>query len=517
MTRKNGGKVMVKSSAPAEDRPEKQNGDEANRKMPSGPDFDVQVISATRQKMELVSVVEDNRHIAPELIARISTFMSIANSEVMNTCLAVGPRSARAIRQTYLKNNSQYYLWNALKRLLQKPRSREVTNKCRDDYRAWMRVNPDWKRLCTKKMMKRLQRVVDISVSGAGSLEVNGIYTMTTEICDGLPVYRMRGTWRGRPCSYCLFRCRQDNTMKRWFLSIVPTSMTPGTTEDLDFYSTRSDDGPLESPPGRRWIRGPKGLDPPPRLRGFGCIHPLATFNSPGIAIELGLNEILRFHVEERNIDVNAYFPSLFGDEPCHLLAVAMDADNIEAFRFLSSHDDVDMMRTANANTSLFEYAWAAAKMNGYADCFIRTLIEHQSFDANTDLIAPRGHSIIRPLDKCIHELESCMEDLSVGPKKFVLSVLLMLLERGGDPEHPGDRGKSPWRVAYDHYMYEKRRSRTLPPGNQAEDAAGKTMLWGKVAQLLRDPAAGLNRWKELNRDTRKFFFPHLSDCQSNR
>ena len=110
------------------------------------------------------------------------------------------------------------------------------------------------------------------------------------------------------------------------------------------------------------------------------------------------------------------------------------------------------------------------------------------------------------------------MGDLSVGPKElFVLSVLLMLLERGGDPEHPGDRGKAPWRIAYDHYMHEKRLSRTLPPGNQAENAAGKTMLWGKVAQLLRDPAAGLNRWKELNRDTRKFFFPHLFDCQSNR
>ena len=394
------------SSASADDQPPKQTGDDANLK----------AIASDGENQ--LHHTDHHLYIGPELVVHVAAFASIANSDVLNICLAVGPIPSHAIRKTYLQNNA-HYLENSLRCLLQTPMGEANTKKCRDDYRAWMAVNSDWKGRCTNEMIECLQRREEVDASGT----------------------------------------RDANS--------------------------------------------------PPTARSFGSIHPYDPFNSPAIAIELGLNEILRFHVEARNVDINAHFPSLFGVEQRHLLAVAMDGNNVEAFRFLTSHDNADMMRRANADTSLFQYAWAAAKKINYVDCFIiNTLIEHQSFDANA-ILPGNGHgNNLRPLQKCLHELEDLMEgntttgNLNSAPFLFALSILLMLLERGSDPGFREHGVTAPPRMAYDLYMGEKHRSRILPRGVRRV----RSSLWKKVTKLLLDPTHGLARWKELKRDTGSFF-----------
>lgn len=107
------------------------------------------------------------------------------------------------------------------------------------------------------------------TISGAGLAETNGLYQRTKEICDGIPVYRMQGTWRGRPCSYCLFRCRLSNGEKKWFISYVPQGVKPGTTKDVDFYCA-DPVSHFDFPPEHGWVRSAEGVDPAPTLRRHG-------------------------------------------------------------------------------------------------------------------------------------------------------------------------------------------------------------------------------------------------------
>ena len=266
-------------------------------------------MSAKKQKMEENPNAKGDSlaHFGTELIARVASFASIANSEVMNICLAVGPLDSNATRQAYLRENEKY-LEDALRSYFMRTKSRKsATIKCQDDYRAWMDVNSDWKRLCTKERMQLFQKEIrgEITVSGAGSLEVNGIYTLTAEICDGLPVYRIQGTWRGRNCSFCLYRCRLSNGDKKWFISYVPQGVKPGTTKDVDYY-VADQAAHFDFPPEHGWFVDPRcaeGVNPPPTVQ---CLNPHATFNSPALAIELGMIEILKVHVEEMNVDINS-------------------------------------------------------------------------------------------------------------------------------------------------------------------------------------------------------------------
>jgi hypothetical protein len=110
-----------------------------------------------------------------------------------------------------------------------------------------------------------------VTISGAGLAGVNGLYQRTAEICDGLPVYKMQGSWRGRPCSYCLFRCKLSNGNPSWYISYVPQGVKPGTTKDVDFYNADPMTGiHFDYPPATGWRRNSEGADPPPTLRRHG-------------------------------------------------------------------------------------------------------------------------------------------------------------------------------------------------------------------------------------------------------
>ena len=105
-----------------------------------------------------------------------------------------------------------------------------------------------------------------VTITGAGLANVNGIYKETALICDGLPVYEMQGTWRGRACRYCLFRCKLSNGNPSWYISYVPQGIKPGTTKDVDFY-TADPVGNSDLPPESGWRHCSEGADPPPTVR----------------------------------------------------------------------------------------------------------------------------------------------------------------------------------------------------------------------------------------------------------
>ena len=464
---------MVKSDCFSPYRKQGEGNEKEKRKSTNGSKDESAgaTMSAKKQKMEENPNAKSDSlaHFGIELIARVASFASIANSEVMNICLAVGPLDSNATRQAHLRENEKY-LEDALRSYFMRTKSsKSATIKCRDDYRAWMDVNSDWKRLCTKERMQLFQKEIrgEITVSGAGSLEVNGIFTLTAEICDGLPVYRMQGTWRGRNCSFCLYRCRLSNGDKKWFISYVPQGVKPGTTKDVDYYVADQADH-FDFPPEHGWFVDPRcaeGVNPPPTVQ---CLNPHAIFNSPALAIELGMIEILIVHVEEMNVDINSPFATSKSYGRRHLLAVAMDEDNIEAFRFLYSQEGIDVQRAAvvgddyvSLDISLLEYAlslrWRRHSPNAeYFEYFLRSIIEHPTFKANDEIELERyDGNPVTPLQAWMFELQECIDEKQ---DHYFFTLLLVLLERGADPNLETEDRISPAESATEGLRISQRR-----------------------------------------------------------
>jgi len=110
-------------------------------------------------------------------------------------------------------------------------------------------------------------------VSNAGINVVNGIYNYNGSF-DGVAKYSKIGIWNDVRETFSLFRCRLTDHTKRWYVSIVPDKMLPGTNKDLDFYMANATNDLEELPPdsSTNWMtemRYPMGcgIDPPPTVR----------------------------------------------------------------------------------------------------------------------------------------------------------------------------------------------------------------------------------------------------------
>lgn len=79
-----------------------------------------------------------------ELIARVASFASYG-TDVMNICLAVGPKDSAIIRYTCLRNNMKYLEYQIEPYAEETVHAEQVTT-C---VLAWMAVNTDWRKLCT--------------------------------------------------------------------------------------------------------------------------------------------------------------------------------------------------------------------------------------------------------------------------------------------------------------------------------------------------------------------------------
>lgn len=107
-------------------------------------------------------------------------------------------------------------------------------------------------------------RCDQIFVQGAGEPAVNGTYRLRNSF-DNVGKYMKEGSWQGREHMFSLFRCKLSNNSRRWYISIVPLNLVPGTNKDTDFYSVLATGEENETPPERNWTTAKDhGLDPPP-------------------------------------------------------------------------------------------------------------------------------------------------------------------------------------------------------------------------------------------------------------
>ena len=114
----------------------------------------------------------------------------------------------------------------------------------------------------------------------------------------------------------------------------------------------------------------------------FAVCHPFVPLCNPAVAIELGLQEVLVYLVEEKGIDVNSYRWSNVTENqvPYRLLVACMACKNIEAFRYLLGRKDIDIHSTCDGTNDDWRILDAALYMGCCAD-FFRELLAHPNFD----------------------------------------------------------------------------------------------------------------------------------------
>ena len=91
-----------------------------------------------------------------------------------------------------------------------------------------------------------------IYVVGAGIEGVNGVYNENGQF-DSVKKYTKNGDWKGKEHVFSLFRCRLSDNTQRWYISIVPNNLAPGTNKDIDFYYVTAHGGALEIPHSYKW------------------------------------------------------------------------------------------------------------------------------------------------------------------------------------------------------------------------------------------------------------------------
>eukprot|EP00567_Pseudictyota_dubia_P007508 CAMPEP_0197442408 /NCGR_PEP_ID=MMETSP1175-20131217/8425_1 /TAXON_ID=1003142 /ORGANISM="Triceratium dubium, Strain CCMP147" /LENGTH=3192 /DNA_ID=CAMNT_0042972873 /DNA_START=42 /DNA_END=9620 /DNA_ORIENTATION=- len=103
-----------------------------------------------------------------------------------------------------------------------------------------------------------------IVVDGAGVSAVDGMYTRDG-IFDHIPKYSKAGVWNNEEQIFSLFRCKLSDGTRRWYISIVPKGVQPGTNRDIDFYSAPIVTENSRYPPENKWTPAKsQGVGPPP-------------------------------------------------------------------------------------------------------------------------------------------------------------------------------------------------------------------------------------------------------------
>ena len=129
--------------------------------------------------------------------------------------------------------------------------------------------------------------VMSYLVEGAGTVAVNGVYTVKGEF-DECPLYKLSGS-DGKV--YTLFRCKMPSGVRRFYLCIAPASGRPGTAADIDYYYAQVPTSQI-SPPSdgwKVWAKNQQAREPAPHLR----IVPMATATSEVGPLSQSSNEQL--------------------------------------------------------------------------------------------------------------------------------------------------------------------------------------------------------------------------------
>jgi ubiquitin carboxyl-terminal hydrolase 9/24 len=104
-----------------------------------------------------------------------------------------------------------------------------------------------------------------IIVEGAGNPAVNGVYVQ-----DGYFEQACRfvkdGLWNKKQRKFYILQCHVSNNTKHWYISIVPSGASAGTSSDIDFYTAPLSDEDRHIPPAKEWTISTEGRSPPPEL-----------------------------------------------------------------------------------------------------------------------------------------------------------------------------------------------------------------------------------------------------------
>lgn len=104
-----------------------------------------------------------------------------------------------------------------------------------------------------------------VYVKGAGLNVIDGVYESAGTF-DRVGKYVKEGIWKDRKEMFSLFRCHVSDNTKRWYISIVPKNVQPGTNTDIDFYSAPVVEELSQNPPLKGWTKAGEGIDPPPTV-----------------------------------------------------------------------------------------------------------------------------------------------------------------------------------------------------------------------------------------------------------
>ena len=95
-----------------------------------------------------------------ELLAKVASYSSLGR-DLLNLCVAVGPKDCSVIQRAYLRNNL-HYLEESLRNFVEDDEGFSFWDygweheRCGDRYLAWMEVNTDWRRLITAERIDSL-------------------------------------------------------------------------------------------------------------------------------------------------------------------------------------------------------------------------------------------------------------------------------------------------------------------------------------------------------------------------
>lgn len=181
--------------------------------------------------------------------------------------------------------------------------------------------------------------------------------------------------------------------------------------------------------------------------------HPYLAFHNPAVAIQFGLMDVLKFHVEEKGIDINAKTWNAFGFEfdrnkekfyakSLPLIFYAMGCGGspmqVEMYKYLLGRDDVSLLIEETKNgvqryDSIFCRALAIRKC-------LHPLVRHPRFDVNGPMAA-LGNHLMTPLMFAtvlfcgkLRSIRSA-EDMSIDAEwETVREALKILLDAGADP-----------------------------------------------------------------------------------
>merc|ERR1712045_1084254 len=86
-------------------------------------------------------------------------------------------------------------------------------------------------------------------------------------VFDNVARYSMTGVWQDREETFSLFRCRLSDNTRRWYISIVPKNIQPGTNKDTDFYLATATGDQSELPDNVNWTTAKEhGIEPAPTV-----------------------------------------------------------------------------------------------------------------------------------------------------------------------------------------------------------------------------------------------------------